>query len=422
MRTTDRTGVEMEALTAVSVAALTVVDMVKAVDKAAVITDVRVESKTGGRSGDWSRRGRMTALRAAVVVASNRAAAGVYEDTTGPLIVAALREAGFEVGRPGRRARRRAGRRGDPRRGRRGGARAVLTTGGTGLTPTDLTPEVTRALLDREVPGIAEAIRAYGVGQGRPTAALSRGLAGVSGRALVVNLPGLARRGEGRARGRRTRCCGTPSSRSRERPLSGPAAHGRPWGAPAALARRVGLRPLRPRDRRAWNEVRTRNAAWLQPVGGDPAAGAPPGHRVVPRHGARPAAPGARTAGACRSRSPWTTTFAGQVTVTNIVGGSAQFGPIGYWIDRAARRPRHHADRGRAGHRLLLRPVGLHRIEVAIRPENTACLRVVEKLGFTEVGFAPRYLHIDGDWRDHRLFAITREEAPQGLLRRFLSH
>jgi molybdenum cofactor synthesis domain-containing protein len=70
------------------------------------------------------------------------------------------------------------------------GARAVLTTGGTGLTPTDLTPEVTRPLLDREVPGIAEAIRAYGAAKGVPTAALSRGLAGIRGTALVVNLPG----------------------------------------------------------------------------------------------------------------------------------------------------------------------------------------------------------------------------------------
>ena len=66
----------------------------------------------------------------------------------------------------------------------------VLTTGGTGLTPTDRTPEVTRPLLDREVPGIAEAIRAYGVAKGIPTAALSRGLAGVVGTCVVVNLPG----------------------------------------------------------------------------------------------------------------------------------------------------------------------------------------------------------------------------------------
>jgi [ribosomal protein S5]-alanine N-acetyltransferase len=61
----------------------------------------------------------------------------------------------------------------------------------------------------------------------------------------------------------------------------------------------------------------------------------------------------------------------------------------------------------------------LHRIEVAIRPENTASLRVVEKLGFTEIGYATGYLHIDGDWRDHRLFALTAEECAGGLLRRF---
>jgi molybdenum cofactor synthesis domain-containing protein len=128
-------------------------------------------------------------MKAAVVVASNRASAGVYEDTTGPLIVAALRDEGFEVddpvvvpdGEPVGTAIKEAV---------ASGARAVLTTGGTGLTPTDRTPEVTRPLLDREVPGVAEAIRARGVAQGVPTAALSRGLAGVSGQAFVVNLPG----------------------------------------------------------------------------------------------------------------------------------------------------------------------------------------------------------------------------------------
>ena len=131
----------------------------------------------------------MTALRAAVVVASNRAAAGVYEDATGPLIIEALRELGFAVdaavvvpdGDPVAEAIAAAV---------EGGARVVLTTGGTGLTPTDLTPEATRPLLDREVPGIAEAIRAHGVANGVPAAALSRGLAGVAGGCLVVNLPG----------------------------------------------------------------------------------------------------------------------------------------------------------------------------------------------------------------------------------------
>jgi molybdenum cofactor synthesis domain-containing protein len=131
----------------------------------------------------------VTGLRAAVVVASNRAAAGVYADETGPLIVDFLRRLGFEVGEPDVRPD------GEPvgaaiAEAVDGGARVVLTTGGTGLTPTDRTPEVTRPLLDREVPGIAEAIRAAGTAKGVATAALSRGLAGIVGDCLVVNLPG----------------------------------------------------------------------------------------------------------------------------------------------------------------------------------------------------------------------------------------
>jgi len=128
-------------------------------------------------------------LPAAVVVASNRAAAGVYSDETGPMITEALQDWGFSVhsvavvpdGEPVGEAISIAV---------KTGARLVVTTGGTGLTPTDRTPEVTLPLLDREVPGIAEAIRAYGGANGVPSAALSRGLAGVVGDCLVVNLPG----------------------------------------------------------------------------------------------------------------------------------------------------------------------------------------------------------------------------------------
>jgi len=127
-------------------------------------------------------------VKATVVCASNRAAAGVYEDTTGPLIVEALTGLGFEVTGPvvvpdGEPVA-------DAIRAAVDDGAGTVVHGGTGLTPTDLTPEVTRPLLDREVPGIAEAIRAYGVGNGIPTAALSRGLAGVRRQALVVNLPG----------------------------------------------------------------------------------------------------------------------------------------------------------------------------------------------------------------------------------------
>jgi molybdenum cofactor synthesis domain-containing protein len=127
--------------------------------------------------------------RAVVVTVSTRAAAGVYPDRSGPVIVDRLRGWGLEVGAPvvvadgdeyGMALREVLASEPD----------LVLTTGGTGLTPTDATPEQTAPLLDRLVPGVAEAIRAAGVAKGVPTAMLSRGLAGLSGRTLVVNLPG----------------------------------------------------------------------------------------------------------------------------------------------------------------------------------------------------------------------------------------
>jgi molybdenum cofactor synthesis domain-containing protein len=113
----------------------------------------------------------------------------VYDDVTGPVLVDFLRSLDFAVADP-------VVVRDGPPVGEaiaaavRDGARVVLTTGGTGLTPTDRTPEQTRALLDFEVPGIGEAIRAYGAAKGIPAAALSRGTAGVIGHCLVVNLPG----------------------------------------------------------------------------------------------------------------------------------------------------------------------------------------------------------------------------------------
>ncbi|MFE1910476.1 MogA/MoaB family molybdenum cofactor biosynthesis protein [Streptomyces anandii] len=126
--------------------------------------------------------------RALVVTASNRAAAGVYEDRGGPLIADALERFGFAVDGPrvvpdGKPVRA------ELRAAVEAGYDAVVTTGGTGVSPTDRTPEATREVIDYEVPGIAEAIRAYGRDK-VPTAALSRGLAGVSGRTLIVNLPG----------------------------------------------------------------------------------------------------------------------------------------------------------------------------------------------------------------------------------------
>lgn len=128
-------------------------------------------------------------IRALAVTVSNRAAAGVYEDRSGSVLADLLAEAGCAVdgplvvpdGAPVEAALRDA---------IAAGYDVVVTTGGTGLTPGDLTPEMTRRVLDREIPGIAEAIRAAGVAAGVPAAMLSRGLAGLAGRTLIVNLAG----------------------------------------------------------------------------------------------------------------------------------------------------------------------------------------------------------------------------------------
>ncbi len=126
--------------------------------------------------------------RAVVIVASTRAAGAVYPDRTGPIIVDWLREHGHEVAEPVVVAD------GEPvaqalLAAIKSAADVVLTTGGTGVSPTDTTPQVTRPLLDYEVPGLADAVRAAG-SDAVPTAILSRGVAGVAGRTLVVNLPG----------------------------------------------------------------------------------------------------------------------------------------------------------------------------------------------------------------------------------------
>ncbi|MEV7430198.1 GNAT family protein [Nocardioides sp. NPDC092400] len=190
----------------------------------------------------------------------------------------------------------------------------------------------------------------------------------------------------------------------------------RAW--PARLTSQgVTLRPLSYADAGPWRAARLRSAAWLQPwdatvpPGSDPR---PTSYRALVRRLHRQAREGTTYPFAVEVDD----TFAGQVTVNNVVRGSALFASIGYWIDRD------FAGRGIMPRAVALAidhcfgPVGLHRIEVAIRPENSNSLRVVEKLGIREIGYAPRYLHIDGAWRDHRLYAITSEECPGGLLAR----
>ncbi|MGV9678623.1 bifunctional molybdenum cofactor biosynthesis protein MoaC/MoaB [Nocardia sp. NPDC003482] len=262
-KTKGPTGVEMEALTAVAVAGLTLHDMVKAVDPAAVLTDIRLVTKDGGKHGHWERPKTPAAQEdsqpapvgaanvahraardansagsratnhdapaegsdakgthlapaegtgmkgahpahgtgtthahppraegsrtAAVLVASTGVAAGTRVDKTGPVLAEWLAAQGFSVRGPLVYADADiAAGLADALTGAPG---LLVTTGGTGASPTDATPEATRAVLDRELPGVADAIRARGTAT-FPLAALSRGVAGLAGRTVVVNLPG----------------------------------------------------------------------------------------------------------------------------------------------------------------------------------------------------------------------------------------
>ena len=185
-KTTGQTGVEMEALTAVAIAGLTLHDMTKAVDPQSVLGEIQLVEKTGGKS-DLQARPELRPGTAAVVVASTQGAAGTREDTTGPVIAAWLGDHGFAVDAVTIIAD--ADVAPELERVLASAPAVIITTGGTGMSPTDRTPEATRRLIDRELPGVAEAIRARGLPQ-TPKAALSRGLAGTAGDTVIVNLPG----------------------------------------------------------------------------------------------------------------------------------------------------------------------------------------------------------------------------------------
>lgn len=175
------------------------------------------------------------------------------------------------------------------------------------------------------------------------------------------------------------------------------------------------LRPLRLRDAGAWREVRMRNADWIRPWEAtlpDADGAVPATYGAMVRYANREARAGRMLPFALFERGR----LIGQVTVTGIVLGSLRSGQIGYWIDK-----------DRAGRGIMptavatvadycFSSVGLHRVEINIRPENGASLAVVRKLGFRMEGVRERYLHIDGRWRDHLSFALTAEERPNGLV------
>lgn len=223
---------------------------------------------------------------------------------------------------------------------------------------------------------------------------------------------------------------------SPERPLAAwptgvvlPASHRWPV---AVRAGAVVLRPLGKRDEAAWDQLRSSNYSWTHEWD----ATLPPdgtGHPLPYQAWLRKTNKQAKSGGmlpwalaidrdwpSCPKRTEHTEVI-GQVTVSNILTGSARSGVIGYWIDRG------HAGQGLMPAAVALacdycwQVMRLHRIEICIRPENAPSLRVAEKLGFRDEGMRPAYLHINGEWRDHRVFSLNRGEVPGGLLNRLLA-
>lgn len=183
-----KTGVEMEALTACSVAALTLYDMLKMLDKSMEISEIKLVSKEGGKS-DFREKLKVS-LRSAVLVISDSVSKGDKDDLSGRLIVEKLKEEGFEITDykivpddiP--EIREAIINYADKMK-----LNLVMTTGGTGFSLRDNTPEAMKDLIEREIPGIPEAMRAYGQ-ERTPYSMLSRGKAGIRGKTIIINLPG----------------------------------------------------------------------------------------------------------------------------------------------------------------------------------------------------------------------------------------
>ncbi len=188
VRAVWKTGVEMEALTAVTVASLALYDMLKPIDHAMTVGDVKLLEKTGGKTGVGSLANEP--VRAGIIVMSDRVSQRLQQDTSGMLIKERLEQLGIKVaslsvvpdsaGEIANEFKRLC----DEMK-----LDLVLTTGGTGVGPRDVTPEVTSELLTRALPGVEEAIRAHGQ-ERTPFAMLGRGVAGIRGETVVINLPG----------------------------------------------------------------------------------------------------------------------------------------------------------------------------------------------------------------------------------------
>lgn len=187
----------------------------------------------------------------------------------------------------------------------------------------------------------------------------------------------------------------------------------------------VELRPVKVRDEAQWAEVRQRNRDWCGPWDPTP----PPGSLDGPRDYVS-MVKGLRRQARLGQCVPWFVWYrdgvappvlVGQLTINGITLGSARWANMGYWVDER------WAGRGIIPLSVAMATdycfewLRLHRIEIAIRPENTKSLRVVRKLGYRYEGRRHKYLHIDGDWRDHEVFVLNAEDIPGGVVADYLS-
>ncbi|MGH3883535.1 MAG: GNAT family N-acetyltransferase [Pseudonocardiaceae bacterium] len=186
-------------------------------------------------------------------------------------------------------------------------------------------------------------------------------------------------------------------------------------------AGQVALRPVRLRDGSAWSRLRLRDEAYLRPW--EPESEGAWAERSTTM--AWPVICSGQRATARRGQAlPFAITLdgqlVGQLTLGNVVRGSLRSAWVGYWVESDA------AGGGIATGAVALAvdhafgPVGLHRVEATVRPENIASLRVLAKLGFRDEGLLRRYLEVDGDWRDHQLLALTEDEIGAGLVSRLI--
>jgi molybdenum cofactor biosynthesis protein MoaC len=186
-----KTGVEMEALSGACIGALTIYDMLKPVDNSLFISSVRLVEKSGGMGGFATKQGNK--IRAGVIVVSDSVSAGKRVDKSGKFIVKALKDKNIDVIKykvipdDSSAIEKLLVKYSDVF-----ALNLIVTTGGTGLSHRDVTPEATRNVIEKEITGIAEGSRAYGQRR-TPLSMLSRGVAGIRGTSLIINIPGSLR-------------------------------------------------------------------------------------------------------------------------------------------------------------------------------------------------------------------------------------